>query len=134
VECPPATGRSVLYFAPLQKKPMPRKHIMVVEDDPKSLYALQAVLEDHGYTVSGCGNASDVEAVDTKGIDVAVIDLRLPDESGSKLAQRLLARNARLRLVFMTAYGVTELDDELKKQPVLVKPLSMDDLIRAIEA
>jgi DNA-binding response OmpR family regulator len=109
---------------------MSKKHVLVVEDDTKSLYALTVVLEQEGCKVAGFSSPTEVD-VDVNELSAAVIDLRLPDLPGAQFASQLRKKNPAIRIVFVTAYGKSESDD-LQGFPLLVKPLNVDELLTLI--
>jgi len=109
-----------------------KKRILIVEDDPRSLFALQAVLEQHGYTVVGTANADDAAAMDAGELGAALIDLRLPQMPGEELARMLRKKNPQLRLIFMTAYTPQNIDGDLHDSVTLIKPLELGKLLQIL--
>ena len=110
---------------------MPKKRILILEDDSKSLYALTAVLEQQGYSVAGFPDPASVN-VDPEQFDTAIIDLRLPETPGATFAAQLRKRNPKIRVVFVTAYAAVDGGDDLGGSPLLVKPLNVDELLTLI--
>jgi two-component system NtrC family response regulator len=109
------------------------KSLLIVEDDPKSLYALQAVLQDHGFHVSACSTAKEAETFLRVSFDAAIIDVRLPDKPGTVVAEQLRRANARTLIIFMTAYnGVNALQQAFPTAIVLLKPLDISNLTRLL--
>src|SRR4051794_41918449 len=73
--------------------------------------ALERLLEDRGLAVVGsAGSAAAAEdlVMETQP-DVAIVDIRLPDESGIELTRRLLASRPRLAVVLYTGDADAEL-------------------------
>jgi DNA-binding response OmpR family regulator len=67
----PATAR--------RKRPL----VLVVEDDSAVRQPLEKFLKLHGFDVVGADTADEaLDAIGTKHIDAAVVDLRLPQGSG----------------------------------------------------
>ena len=110
-----------------------KKRILIVEDDPRSLFALQAVLEQHGFAVVGTANAQDAATMDTTEMGAALIDLRLPHMPGGELARMLRKKNPALRLIFMTAYTPQNIDGDLEGAVMMVKPLELGKLLKELE-
>ena len=82
--------------------------LLIVEDDQAQLRTLTAIMEDEGFEVIGCAAASAaLERVQEGGIDVAIVDLRLPDLSGTQLLERLRERtlNDQVRVIVNTGYA-----------------------------
>jgi two-component system NtrC family response regulator len=112
---------------------MMSKKLLVVEDDPKSLYALKSVLQDRGYQVVACDSAEQVASMDHQHYHAAIIDVRLPGASGTDLALQLRQNHAPGRIIFVTAYnGIKGIQEGFPGSAVLVKPLDMDALLRLL--
>src|SRR5262249_59044889 len=70
---------------------------------------LAICLEEAGYVVGTASSAAAaMEALARERFDLAFLDLRLGDESGLELIPRLLAQDARLEIVVITAYATFE--------------------------
>jgi CheY-like chemotaxis protein len=113
--------------------------VLVCEDADDTRFLLGEMLRAHGFDVTEV--ASGVEAVErvfTGGIDVALIDIGLPDVDGHEVARRI-RRSAmqRIRLIALTGYG-TASDRESSRlsgfDHHLLKPVTSDQLLAAIGA
>ncbi len=83
--------------------------ILVVEDNPAELRMLSEVLRDEGFHVIGCGSAEEALGhLQQRGIAVAVVDLRLPDLSGTQLVERLRNVDEGLRVIIYTGTATYE--------------------------
>jgi len=81
-------------------------HLLIVEDDQAQLRTLTAIMQDEGFEVIGCSTAAAaLEQVEREDIGVAVLDLRLPDLSGTELLEKLRERDSRINIVINTAYA-----------------------------
>src|SRR5690348_5356758 len=110
------------------------KGILIVEDDPKSLYALKCILTDRGYEVSAYASAEDVEVETLPVMHGAIIDVRLPDEQGPAFARRLFAAQRHYRIIFVTAYNsIAEIRESIPGAVVMVKPLDITTLANALK-
>ncbi|HEY3021082.1 MAG TPA: response regulator transcription factor [Solirubrobacteraceae bacterium] len=78
--------------------------VAIVDDHEALREGLERLLVDRGLDVVGtAGTAASAEDVIEQGQpDVAVIDIRLPDESGIELTRRLLERRPRLAVLLYT--------------------------------
>ncbi|MCK4342149.1 MAG: response regulator [Phycisphaerae bacterium] len=80
--------------------------LLIVEDDQTQLRTLTAIMEGEGFEVVGCTTASAaLEQADRGDIEVAVLDLRLPDLHGTQLLEKLRARGSRINIVINTAFA-----------------------------
>jgi two-component system sensor kinase FixL len=87
-----------------QQERAPR--LLIVEDDQAQLRTLTAIMQDEGFEVISCSTASAaLEHVGRDDVGVAVLDLRLPDLSGTELLEKLRERDSRLNVVINTAYA-----------------------------
>jgi two-component system KDP operon response regulator KdpE len=81
-----------------------KSKILLMDDDPAVRRMLSRVLEDEAYTVFGATNASEaLEVASTRDVDLAMVDLNLPDETGWDLFERLIREHPLLPIVVVTA-------------------------------
>ena len=108
------------------------KNILLIEDDPKSRYAIQTVLQDQGHSVQSFSSAE--EAVETSDpFDAAIIDIRLPQQQGPDFAIQFRRKNPHIRIIFITAYdGTPQVRQALPGSAVLVKPIDMATLTKLL--
>ena len=77
--------------------------VLVVEDNPAELRLLCDMLKEEGFHVLGCGSASEaLEHVQQRDFGVAVVDLRLPDLSGTQLLERIRSFDNQVRVIIHT--------------------------------
>jgi DNA-binding NarL/FixJ family response regulator len=84
---------------------MAGRTVLVVDDHPVFRSGLRALLEGEPWVGSVVEAGSVREAVETARtttIDVAVMDLRLPDGDGVQATRRLLGTQPRIRVVMLT--------------------------------
>lgn len=110
-------------------------HILIVEDEPATSWALAEGLSDDGYTIDTFATAEDACAwLRTGRSDLVISDLRLPGMSGLDLARRLnRGRNAQ-PVIIVTAYGGPESESGRAAGVAgwFLKPFQMDQLRRAV--
>ena len=78
-------------------------HILVVDDEPEIADLVGVYLRSEGFTVHTCGTAK--EALDTlarQSVDLAILDVMLPDKSGFDLCGEL-RREHRFPVLMLTA-------------------------------
>lgn len=65
-------------------------HVLVVDDDPEIRSLVKEYLEEEGFRVTTAGNGTQMrEALETDPVDLVILDVRLPGESGLDLALEL---------------------------------------------
>ena len=81
--------------------------VLIVEDDVAQLQTLTDILHDEGFHVHGCPTgASALRYLDNAPpMDVAVVDLRLPDVDGNQLLDEIRKRDDEIRVIIHTGYG-----------------------------
>lgn len=111
-------------------------HILIIEDEPGTSWALAEGLSDDGFTVDTFATAEEAWAWLQKGqSDLVICDLRLPGMSGLEFARRLARSRRAQPVIIVTAYGTQEALGDLAAAGVsecFTKPFSMDALRRAV--
>ena len=82
-------------------------NILVVDDEPKNLTVLQAVLDDADYRLVRAESADQaLMALIADQYALIILDVRMPGMSGFELAQMIKERRktARVPIIFLTAY------------------------------
>ena len=115
-----------------------RERILLVEDEDLIRNLAEQILADRGYRVIAAANAA--EAIELSGrlaedFDLLLTDIVMPGLSGNDLAQRLLHRYPKLRVLYMSGYsdslifryGVLQ-----ERSAFLQKPFSADVLERRV--
>jgi two-component system alkaline phosphatase synthesis response regulator PhoP len=111
--------------------------VIVVEDEPDVARLQQTILEDAGATVTLITSdfQCTLRAETWLGVDVAVIDLMLPDLDGEDICRYLIQDQPQVRRVVCTAKPITQLVDvQVLAHVVVQKPFRPEDLIHAVMA
>ena len=112
--------------------------ILIVEDEKKLIDILQRSLRAEGYTVDGVGTAADgVEYIKSYHYDLIIIDLQLPDGTGTGLLKRLREMGQTMPALILTASG--DLDSKVENfhagaDDYVVKPVAMAELAIRVQA
>ncbi|MFQ5415411.1 MAG: sigma-54-dependent transcriptional regulator [Myxococcota bacterium] len=111
--------------------------ILIVEDEAFLSKQLEQALERSGYDVEASATCADALArVQRETPDLVLLDLRLPDGSGLDLLGELVALDASLPVVMMTAYGsVADAVEAMRRGAAdyVQKPLELDELRLLVE-
>ncbi len=116
----------------IEKFTMKRKsRILIVDDDKKFCDSLSDILVDAGYIVEIANNGKDsINMLQNNRYDVALVDFKLPDISGTELVNNLASVSPSLEFIIMTANATLDSAVEAVKQERIVsyefKPLDMD--------
>jgi DNA-binding response OmpR family regulator len=117
---------------------MPHR-ILVVDDDPAVLGSLRAFLHDQlGFEVeTALLGKTAVEAALAETFDLCILDVNLPDLTGSEVYLRLRSINPAIEAVFYT--GVSDFEKShdflrfaLPPERVLAKPANLRQLTQVI--
>jgi two-component system phosphate regulon response regulator PhoB len=114
--------------------------ILVVDDEPDLLDTLDYSLRKEGYRTrtAGTGRAA-LDAAEKEAPDLVILDLMLPDISGTEVCRRLRAAAAtrEVPIVMLTARG-EEIDRvvgfEVGADDYVVKPFSVRELLLRVSA
>jgi len=111
-------------------------HILIVEDEPSTSWALAEGLSDDGFTIDTFATAEEGwNWLQQARCDLVISDLRLPGMSGLEFARKLARSRRGLPVIILTAYGSAEALRQLAAAGVsecFPKPFAMDALRRAV--
>lgn len=116
------------------------KRLLVVDDEPHLLRALEACLRAKGYEVTTSRSGADaLVKLSQTAFDLVVSDIRMPGMDGYELARRVRAapRTELIPIVFLTARDQTA--DRIAGfrtgvDAYLTKPFETEELIAIIES
>jgi len=107
--------------------------ILIVDDNRALAENLSEILEDAGYLVQLA--ASCEAALRSEPFTVALVDVRLPDGDGAKLATQLKERWPQTEVILLTGFATLESAMAAVRAGAwayLIKPCSTDDLLLAV--
>ena len=117
------------------------KKILIIDDDDRNIFALKAVLTAKGYTcATATGGTQALEILkQEKDIDIALVDMMMPDIDGYELMMliRKMPALQHLKLVAVTAQamaGDKEKCLDAGADEYLSKPVDVDSLLKIISA
>ena len=112
--------------------------LLIVEDDAALRKSLASNLREQGYTVDEAGDANEGEYfADEFAVTLAIIDLGLPDRSGTELIEKLRGDGKKFPILILTARDHWE--DKVQglnagADDYVVKPFNLDELSARINA
>jgi len=91
--------------------------ILVVDDEPNSLFGICQVLTDEGFhTLSAENGKKALEILKTELVNCIVTDVKMPDLTGMELLSEIKKNYPQIPVILITAYGsVTMAVEALKK-------------------
>ncbi len=111
-------------------------HILIVEDEPTTSWALAEGLSDDGYTIDTFRTAEEALRWLREGeSDLVITDLHLPGLSGLDLARKLRRGRSAQPVLVVTAYGSVDTLRDLERAgvaQVFPKPFEVGALLRAV--
>ena len=108
--------------------------VLVVDDHDEIIYAVRRVLESHGLDVLAASNGRDALSVVDQA-DVAILDIRLEEESGIDLLERLRAEGNGIPVIILSAYASPDNIVSASKYgaaEILRKPIGSEQLVEAV--
>lgn len=114
-----------------------KARVLVVDDEPSARTGLEKLLAAEGYRVESAEDGlAALDKVDETAPDVVVTDLKMPGMDGLELLDRLRARDPRLPVIVVTAFGeVASAVAAMRRgaDDYLTKPIDLDALLVSIE-
>jgi two-component system NtrC family response regulator len=83
-----------------------RQSILVVDDEPNSLFGICQILTDEGFHAIPAKNGREaLEKVKTDSVDLVITDEKMPDLSGTALLSEVKKTHPHIPVILITAYG-----------------------------
>src|SRR5437588_1045603 len=116
---------------------MPRKSILVVDDEKPQRDILQEILTSAGYDVtSAASGEAALKFAKDRSFDLALTDLKMTGMEGIELLQQLLAHDSSIIVILLTAHGtIDSAKDALRRGAFdyLQKPFDREKLLQTIK-
>jgi DNA-binding response OmpR family regulator len=112
-------------------------HVLIVEDDAGMRTLLERILRENGFRTTGAQNGREMwECINSKTVDLILLDLMLPGVSGLDLC-RTLRNTAAVPIIIVSARG-DEMDRvlglELGADDYIAKPFGKRELLARVRA
>lgn len=117
---------------------MKHANILIVEDDPDIQDMLNFSLQPEGYTLYSSFSVKEGwDTIETKSVDLVLLDWMLPDNSGIDLLHRIRKYHSALPVIMITAKAEEEdrvLGLDVGADDYITKPFSVRELKSRIQA
>lgn len=115
------------------------KKILIVDDDPRNIFALKLTLKARGYQIESCTMAQEaIQILKEKAIDIVLMDMMMPEMDGYE-AIRMIRNTPSMSEIPVIAVTAQAMPEDRQKcldvgaQDYVSKPVDVDQLIIAIE-
>lgn len=113
--------------------------ILIVDDDSRNIFALQAVLRTKGYECAAKSSAAEAIALLEKDptFDMVLMDMMMPDMDGYEAIQ-VMKKNHNLASIPVIAVTAQAMDGDREKclaagaAGYLSKPINVDELLKIV--
>ncbi|MBV9709298.1 MAG: response regulator transcription factor [Ktedonobacteraceae bacterium] len=112
------------------------KKVVLVDYEPDILEAIQAMLEDEGYSVVATDRGEEVEAISlSEQPDLIVLDMLLSGKDGREIARQLKSQEStkHIPILMLSAHPRAAKEAQaFEVNDFLAKPFEMDDLLAKV--
>lgn len=115
------------------------KKILIVDDDPRNIFALKLTLKSRGYQIESCINAQVAfQILKENQIDIVLMDMMMPEMDGYE-AVKMIRNTPSISQIPVIAVTAQAMPEDRQKcldagaQDYVSKPIDVDQLIAAIE-
>ena len=110
--------------------------LLIADDDPVALALLAEVLAGEGYAVrAASGGAACLELAAREPVELAIVDLRMPDMDGLEVIRRLAVIRPGIPIIILTAFaGIDTAIEAIRAGATdyLSKPFRMEQITIAV--
>ncbi len=111
--------------------------VLLVDDETSFVEALARRLGIRRFEVLTASSAAEaLEVLDREEVDVAVVDVKMPEVDGIEATRLFRARHPQVEVILLTGHASIEASQEgltIGAFDYLLKPVSIDELIYKIE-
>lgn len=120
---------------------MPKRHILIADDELNMLRSLEFILEVAGYKVTGVKNGQEaleiiLNASNTDSpVELVITDIQMPGLNGMELIDELSRLEINIPIFVITAYGSRYLTKDLKDKSdieYIDKPIDDEELLNRV--
>ena len=114
-----------------------KKKILIVDDEAGIVQEIKEFLEEEGYEAHTADTAkTGILMIEELKPDVILIDVKLPDASGTEVLRACKEKSPKTRTIMVTGYVDQNVMDEAEligRDTVLQKPFNLVKIVEEIE-
>jgi DNA-binding NtrC family response regulator len=115
---------------------MATRRVLVVDDEQLIRWSLVERLRPEGYDIVEAGTAAEALAHAERGVDLVLLDYKLPDEDGLVVLRRIREIDPDTLVIMLTAHRSVDIVVEAMKAGAFdyaTKPFDLDDVALRVE-
>ncbi len=120
---------------------MNRKRILIIDDDPRNIFALTAILKSRSYTCISCNDAKEALRIlrdENEEIDVVLMDMMMPDMDGYEAIPLMKKIEHRKNVPIYAVTALAMVGDREKclaagADDYVSKPIDVDKLMHLLD-
>jgi DNA-binding NtrC family response regulator len=124
---------------PVQEEP-PMPRLLVVDDEESICFSMSEYFMHHGFKVDTAQEIEEAEKlIESTNYSVVIQDLRLginKNPDGLEIIRLINSRNPATRIIVLTAYGSSEMEDEARRSGAdafLRKPKPLSQVAQVVQ-
>jgi len=107
--------------------------ILIVDNEPNSTESLSIGIRRYGFYVETANSGQEgLQKISQTKFDFVVCDIDMPEMDGWELFTKIQERYPDITMIFMTALLRKNYKTPFNKQPLLIKPFQLQELVQLL--